>query len=705
MLSKLYIGNLPSDIDESDVRKLFEDHGLNVVGVLVKRAGYAFVDCPDQSAADRAIDKLNGERLFCVLACSSPEDTGAPSLTNSPSPPLTSIALSSGTLTSTSSLSQSPTVHPKPIPANLFRDGAHRTSGGKVLFHNVAPHVNLDDFRRFVATLGTVTECERFPGRNDAVLVSFETSEEAQEVVSQLDNYEYENCALHTELLTEMSGGQGSTGSGNHRNTTNHGQGRGGGGRMGGGPPGGRMGGSVPGPMGPGPGGAAPPARHTDFPLRILVLGEMVGAIIGRGGSTIRQVTQQTRARVDVHRKDNTGSLEKAITIYGNPENCSAACKKILEIMQQEANNMNKGDVVLKILAHNNLIGRIIGKGGNTIKKVMEDTNTRIAVSSINDINSFNLERVITIRGTIDNMSKAEQVISAKLRQSYENDLQAMAPQTVMFPGLHPMAMMSTLGSGYPPRPGVGMYGPSSGIPPYPPTYPPPPMAGGSGGGSFQAQQQETACLYIPNSAVGAIIGSKGSYVRSIMRFSGASVKIQPMNSDSPPTVAPPASPPDPTFERKVTVVGTPEAQWKAQFMVYEKMREEGFFSGLEEVRLTVEILVPSSQVGRIIGRGGNNVREMQRITGALVKLPEQGAQTSEETAVLITGSFYAVQSAQRRIRAMVAPAYSGTMRGNSGRGQGGPVPSGPKAPHSHPQSLPSGSAPGPSPDPQSSSQ
>ena len=84
-------------------------------------------------------------------------------------------------------------------------------------------------------------------------------------------------------------------------------------------------------------------------------------------------------------------------------------------------------DVVLKILAHNNLIGRIIGKGGNTIKKVMEDTNTRIAVSSINDINSFNLERVITIRGTIDNMSKAEQVISAKLRQSYENDLQAMA--------------------------------------------------------------------------------------------------------------------------------------------------------------------------------------------------------------------------------------------------------------------------------------
>lgn len=47
-------------------------------------------------------------------------------------------------------------------------------------------------------------------------------------------------------------------------------------------------------------------------------------------------------SRVDVHRKDNVGSLEKAITIYGNPENCTNACRKILEVMQQEATNTNK---------------------------------------------------------------------------------------------------------------------------------------------------------------------------------------------------------------------------------------------------------------------------------------------------------------------------------------------------------------------------
>ena len=35
--------------------------------------------------------------------------------------------------------------------------------------------------------------------------------------------------------------------------------------------------------------------RIIDFPLRVLVQSEMVGAIIGRSGQTIKQITQQSR--------------------------------------------------------------------------------------------------------------------------------------------------------------------------------------------------------------------------------------------------------------------------------------------------------------------------------------------------------------------------------------------------------------------------
>lgn len=56
---------------------------------------------------------------------------------------------------------------------------------------------------------------------------------------------------------------------------------------------------------------------------------------------------------------------------------------------------------------------------------------------SLNDVSSFNMERVITIKGTIDNMSRAEGMISAKLRQSYESDLQAMAVRIFSFFNLY----------------------------------------------------------------------------------------------------------------------------------------------------------------------------------------------------------------------------------------------------------------------------
>lgn len=86
--------------------------------------------------------------------------------------------------------------------------------------------------------------------------------------------------------------------------------------------------------------------------------------------------------------------------------------------------------------------------------------------------------------------------------------------------------------------------------------------------------------------------------------------------------------------------------------------------SGSDDVRLTVEIVVASSQVGRIIGKGGQNVRELQRVTGSLIKLPEQpqqqqggGQQQDHDTTVHIVGPFYSVQ-----VRIQNKPRRHGTI-------------------------------------------
>ncbi|XP_018024593.1 insulin-like growth factor 2 mRNA-binding protein 2 isoform X2 [Hyalella azteca] len=525
----------------------------------------------------------------------------------------------------------------------------------RVRVSGVPVNAHPDELTSLLQTVGEVTKSEKYEsrdGQTQVVHVTFSTAESARDAAQRLNGASMDGGhTIRVDRLVDR-----------RSRVPRSQQGGGRGGIMTGG---GGMGGIQ--------------HRHAaEFPLRILVLSEMVGAIIGRQGATIRAITQQSRARVDVHRKDNAGSLEKAITIYGNPENCTSACKRILEVMQEESDKTNKGgEVSLKILAHNNLIGRIIGKGGATIKKIMEDTNTKITVSSVNDINSFNLERIITIKGSIDDIAKAENAVSAKLRQSYESDLQSFAPQSSMFPGLHPMAMMSTVGSGGPRgdrggmnsmgpmHGGPGMYGGGSGNGSslgYTPMYPAP-----FSSGSYSDNCEETAFLYIPNYSVGAIIGTKGSHIRNIIRFSGASVKIAAQESAPQDNMNMTDVP-----ERKVTVVGTPEAQWKAQYLIFEKIREEYAF-GYDDVKLTVEVLIPSSQVGRLIGKGGQNVRDLQRQTGASIKLPQLGATQDEETTVQIMGQFYAVQSAQRRIRSMVQSSVAPPYMMGGGRRSGSP--------------------------------
>ena len=90
--------------------------------------------------------------------------------------------------------------------------------------------------------------------------------------------------------------------------------------------------------------------------------------------------------------------------------------------MKDEGEKLNKPELSLKILAHNNFVGRIIGKNGRVINDIKEKTNTRISVSSIYDMNSFSLDRTITVSGIIDDMSTAHTRIYEILRQSCEQD-------------------------------------------------------------------------------------------------------------------------------------------------------------------------------------------------------------------------------------------------------------------------------------------
>lgn len=339
-----------------------------------------------------------------------------------------------------------------------------------------------------------------------------------------------------------------------------------------------------------------PQQASYEFPLRILVAPDSVGAIIGKSGGTIKQITQESRARVDVLRKDQgpphhhhhhsfhhqqQQQQDKEIAIYGPPESCSMACEKILEIIMadggEQASGSNGGggasrwandgrssgqddgyDVPLKMLAHNSLVGRIIGKNGATVKKIMESTNTKISVSnSIHDQerNMFAVDRIITIRGsTIADVISAESAISSKLRSSFESDQINMVAHhgamNPMFPGMLP-PMMGPPPSGHHPHHGQGgrgpgfpggsragsIAGPPMGLQPGFVHHGFPPVASGPlgfhghhlpglPGFGNPVEEKETAIMFVPQGTVGAIIGTGGATIREMIAQSGANIKV-----------------------------------------------------------------------------------------------------------------------------------------------------------------------------------
>ncbi len=66
---KIYVGNLPFDASQNDIRDLFAEHGqVDDVTLITDRdtgrpRGFGFVEMPDKSAASQALSALDGKEF------------------------------------------------------------------------------------------------------------------------------------------------------------------------------------------------------------------------------------------------------------------------------------------------------------------------------------------------------------------------------------------------------------------------------------------------------------------------------------------------------------------------------------------------------------------------------------------------------------------------------------------------------------------
>uniref|UniRef100_A0A3P9K2W8 Insulin-like growth factor 2 mRNA binding protein 3 n=1 Tax=Oryzias latipes TaxID=8090 RepID=A0A3P9K2W8_ORYLA len=490
-MNKLYIGNVSAEASEEDFESIFEQWKIPHSGPFLVKSGYAFVDCPDEKAAMRAIDVLSGKVE----------------------------------------------LHGKLL--EVEHSVPKRQRSCKLQIRNIPPHMQWE-----VSANGLLTASRaRSHGK--------------------LNGYMMENYALKVSYIPDETAAPEGPGVGGRRGFNARGP-----------------------PRSGSPGMGARPKVQSDIPLRVLVPTQFVGAIIGKEGATIRNITKQTHSKIDIHRKENAGAAEKPITIHSTPEGCSKACTTIMEIMQKEALDTKfTEEIPLKILAHNNFVGRLIGKEGRNLKKIEQDTGTKITISPLQDLTLYNPERTITVKGSIEACSRAEEEVMKKVREAYESDMAAMNGQP----------------------------------------------------------ESETVHLFIPALAVGAIIGKQGQHIKQLSHFAGASIKIAPAEGMD-------------AKQRMVIIVGPPEAQFKAQCRIFGKLKEENFFGPKEEVKLEAHIKVPSFAAGRVIGKGGKTVNELQNLTCAEVVVPrDQTPDENDQVIVKISGHFFACQLAQRKIQEILA--------------------------------------------------
>ncbi|KGL95201.1 Insulin-like growth factor 2 mRNA-binding protein 2, partial [Charadrius vociferus] len=463
----------------------------------------------------------------------------------------------------------------------------------KIQIRNIPPHLQWEVLDGLLAQYGTVENVEQVNTDTETAVVNvtYATKEEAKVAIEKLSGHQFENYSFKISYIPDEEVSSPPP------------------------PQRSRRGGHSSRERGSSPGGSSQP-KQLDFPLRMLVPTQFVGAIIGKEGLTIKNLTKQTQSKVDIHRKENAGAAEKPITIHATPEGCSEACRMILDIMQKEADETKSAEEIpLKILAHNSLVGRLIGKEGRNLKKIEQDTGTKITISPLQDLTIYNPERTITVKGSTEACSNAEVEIMKKLREAYENDVVAVNQQANLIPGLNlsSLGIFSTGLSMLPSTPGAR--GAAAAAPYHP----------------FALPEQEVV-KFIPAQSVGAIIGKKGQHIKQLARFAGASIKIAPAEG-------PEAS------ERMVIITGPPEAQFKAQGRIFGKLKEENFFNPKEEVKLEAHIKVPSFAAGRVIGKGGKTVNELQNLTSAEVIVPrDQTPDENEEVIVKIIGHFFASQ-------------------------------------------------------------
>ncbi|KAK9757131.1 hypothetical protein RND81_01G142400 [Saponaria officinalis] len=424
-----------------------------------------------------------------------------------------------------------------------------------------------------------------------------------------------------------------------------------------------------------------PPPSAVDSQFRMLCPAGKAGGVIGKGGAVIRHLRDITGARIRIIEDFNSSHCDERVILISNPNPNDVAerdssspaqgalvkvFERILKVDEERGevntnNNVNNlidncsvnnnnsdngGDndnnsiynnVICRMLVGSNQVESVLGRGGKILEKIRQDSCAQVRIFTRDFLPSCALpgDELVQITGNFQAVKKALLLVSRCLLEHSRADTcqgANIGHQSDTYS--HRSSYASDHHSrGYLTSSASDDFGPNRRMIP---------------------DEDIVYKLLCPVEKAGSLIGKGGCVVRGIENETGASIKINESIS--------------PDADERVVVISARETidlrrspAQDAVLRVHSRISEIGYEPGAAVV---ARLLVPSQQIGCLMGKGGFIVNEMRRSTGAGIRIfgRDQGPKmhSPNDEVVQVIGNIPSVQDAlfqiTSRIRESIFP-------------------------------------------------
>ncbi|KAF7125068.1 hypothetical protein RHSIM_Rhsim12G0064700 [Rhododendron simsii] len=381
-----------------------------------------------------------------------------------------------------------------------------------------------------------------------------------------------------------------------------------------------------------------------DTVYRYLCPVRRIGSIIGKGGEIAKQLRAETQAKIRIS-ETVPGCEERVVTIYSSSKETnnledtakfvSPAEDALFRVHERVVADESLGgddefeesqQVTVRMLVPSDQIGCVIGKGGQVIQNMRTETRAQIRVISSDHLPpcASNSDELVQITGEASVVRKALYQVASRLHDNPSRTQHLLLSSSSMYNSGG--AFMSQSGS-------VPLMGLTSVMGPY----------GGyrSEMGDWSGSVMEFSLrLVCPTENIGSVIGKGGAIIKQIRQESGAFIKVDSSGAEGDDCIITVSA--TESFDDQSATI---DAAMRLQPRCSTKVEKE-----TGDSVITTRLLVPSSRIGCLIGKGGAIITEMRNATRASIRILSEGnlpkVALEDEEMVQITGDLNVASNA-----------------------------------------------------------